>query len=192
MESLAAQVSSALEDGDLIVLRCGGGVDINDARVASRRASAWLLSVSALPNLRVSRSATAGLGVVAVHRECALGVDVERANTERVFDGIAHTLLHPDEFDALFSEPLAHDALAHVWVRKEATLKAFGVGLAVSPTAIITGPYSEQWRTVTHAILGTALVQSIKAPDGFAVGVALLGAHSASIKGFVFDETIIA
>lgn len=186
-QDVAQAVERALASGELVILFCGGGDTIEGARSASRRASTWLHSVAAIPNGRLCRSATAGMGVVATHRECAIGIDVEHANLERVYDNIVGTLLHPEEFDDLFSTPIAHDALAHVWVRKEATLKAFGVGLAVSPTSIATGAFNETWRTVTHGILGTAMVRSLEAPDGFAVGVALLGTGRAHIRSFQYD-----
>ena len=185
--AMAHDIESALDDGDIVVLLCRAPDTIELARVASRRASTWLHGVTALPNGRLCRSATLGLGVVAVHRACAIGIDVERANTGRVYESIAGTLLHPVEFDELFSAPLARDALAHVWVRKEATLKAFGVGLAVTPTSIATGAYCANWREVTHGILGTAMVKSLDASDGFAIGVALLGTQSATVRSFAYE-----
>jgi phosphopantetheinyl transferase (holo-ACP synthase) len=185
--TMAREIEVALDAGDVIVLLCRTSDTIASARLASRRASTWLHGVTALRNGRLCRSATAGMGVVAAHRTCAIGIDVERANTERVYEGIAGTLLHPIEFDDLFAAPLARDTLAHVWVRKEATLKAFGVGLAVAPTSIATGAYCADWRTVTHGILGTAMVKSLPAPDGFAISVALLGTKLATVRSFDFE-----
>jgi hypothetical protein len=185
---IAALVTTALVAGDVVLLYCRDSASLGEARQASRRASGWLRTLAAFPNLRLCRSATTGMGLVSAHLECAVGVDVEQTNCAQAFNDLVATLLHDNEFHDARGAPVGSDSLAHTWVRKEATLKAFGVGLAVPPNAIVTGGYSEQWRTVTHGILGTALVRSVPAPDGFVVGVALLGATPVAIRSFNYND----
>lgn len=171
---------SSLAAGDIVVLYCRSGPTIGEARDASRQAAAWLQGTAAFSSGRIGRSATPGLGVVAAHREFALGVDAEAVNSCHVSDDMSPLLLHPDE-RPLFRVPISADALTALWVRKEAVLKAFGVGLAVEPTTLCTGGYDERWRPVTHGVLGAAMVRSLEGPEGFALGVALLGTRSAPV-----------
>ncbi|WP_454832940.1 4'-phosphopantetheinyl transferase family protein [Pseudoxanthomonas wuyuanensis] len=71
---------------------------------------------------------------IAVCRHGPVGVDVEPCLRRRVMDEIAAQICHPDEAAemAAFSEEARTDALLGLWVRKEALLKAAGIGLARS------------------------------------------------------------
>ncbi|MFT4255935.1 MAG: 4'-phosphopantetheinyl transferase superfamily protein [Pseudoxanthomonas sp.] len=60
-----------------------------------------------------------------------LGVDVEPIARATALDEIATRICHPDEYTALPAPPPLRDAaLLRTWVRKEAFLKAAGIGLA--------------------------------------------------------------
>jgi len=66
---------------------------------------------------------------------CALGpvgIDVEAAFRAAELPGIASSVCHPSELESLatFAEPARSRALLALWVRKEALLKAEGIGLA--------------------------------------------------------------
>lgn len=69
---------------------------------------------------------------IAVCRHGPVGVDVEPRLRGRVMEEIAAQICHPDEAAKLvaFSEEARADALLGLWVRKEALLKAAGIGLA--------------------------------------------------------------
>jgi 4'-phosphopantetheinyl transferase len=72
---------------------------------------------------------------VAAFALCALGpvgVDVEASFRAAELPGIAGSVCHPSELQSLagFPEPAYSRALLALWVRKEALLKAEGVGLA--------------------------------------------------------------
>lgn len=72
---------------------------------------------------------------VAAFALCALGpvgVDVEASFRAAELPGIAASVCHPSELQSLagFPEPSRSRALLALWVRKEALLKAEGVGLA--------------------------------------------------------------
>lgn len=111
------------------------------------------------------------MGLVAAHLHCPLGVDVEALTGSLPLDRRA--TLHPQEQQDL---PLhASEAeLGAVWVRKEAVLKAFGVGLAVLPSAILTGGRDQCWRIVSHAGLGVASLRSLDPVPGFEMALAVL------------------
>jgi phosphopantetheinyl transferase (holo-ACP synthase) len=174
-------VRAALARGHIVVLCVRCEPSIEAAREASRRASAWIEGIAALAGCGLSRSATPGMAVVAAPASLRVGVDVEATSTLRALGDAPAQWLHPEE------RPLLQDqeawlpaAAAALWVRKEAVLKAFGVGLAVAPSAIAAGTYNEAWRTITHRIRATAVVRSVPAPaGGYALAVALLGLHPA-------------
>ncbi|MDR0182536.1 4'-phosphopantetheinyl transferase superfamily protein [Lysobacter sp. UC] len=72
---------------------------------------------------------------VAAFALCALGpvgIDVEAAFRASELPGIAASVCHPSELQALanLAEPVRSRALLALWVRKEALLKAEGIGLA--------------------------------------------------------------
>lgn len=85
-----------------------------------------------LPTATVRRPAYAslsragGLSVVALTDAGEVGVDLEPVGAAE-FDGFAAVALHPSEGDG---DP------TRAWVRKEAVLKAYGVGLRVDPADV--------------------------------------------------------
>ena len=82
------------------------------------------LVVLAGGQVSVSLTRTAGLVAVAVTGRPSVGVDVEHVSPQR-FDGVDEVACHDLESPADLTE------LARLWVRKEAVLKACGVGLEV-------------------------------------------------------------
>lgn len=76
-------------------------------------------------------SDSGALGALAVSREGALGVDIERVS-ERGHAALARRYFAPAEIAAFEALPEAEQAAAfyRVWTRKEAFLKAMGTGLA--------------------------------------------------------------
>ncbi len=81
-------------------------------------------------------------------------------------------------------DSLAADMLLSLWVRKEAVLKACGVGLAVSPSAICTGPFDASWLTIGRSILGPAAVRSLVCPLGFVAAIAIGGDRLPKVNAF--------
>lgn len=67
-----------------------------------------------------------------------LGVDIERAPAEICLDDLIANVCHEDEAHAMHALPPDQRELAllQLWTRKEALLKAFGVGLTVPPHSI--------------------------------------------------------
>jgi len=83
-------------------------------------------------DVQTSLSHADGAVAVAVARGGPVGVDMEAAARAAQMEEIADAVLHPVEQAALAAcpGPLRAEALLALWVRKEALLKAAGIGLA--------------------------------------------------------------
>lgn len=79
-----------------------------------------------------SLSHAPGVAAFAFAREGAVGVDVEACARVAVMDEIAGQVAHPEEQVMLARLPAVarQQGLLELWVRKEAFLKAVGIGLA--------------------------------------------------------------
>lgn len=123
------------------------------------------------PSLHFSLSRTATLVALAVTRSGPVGVDVERRGATS-FDGFAEVALHPDERT---TGPASVDGLT-AWVRKEAALKALGVGLRTDPTSIRTPPVDRACVVVAgHPVVSVVDVDPGPQVGVHAVAVALVG-----------------
>ena len=78
-----------------------------------------------------SLSHAEGLAVVAVSCSSGIGVDVEAMRTFEDADGLARRFLSPPEHETVArADPVDRDRVfLQAWTRKEAVLKAVGVGL---------------------------------------------------------------
>jgi 4'-phosphopantetheinyl transferase len=125
------------------------------------------------PALHLSLSRTPDLVALAVSRSGPVGVDVERRQAAS-FDGFAEVALHPGE-RATGAVAASPDS-AVAWVRKEAALKALGVGLRVDPASMRT-PTEGQAGEVVAGLPPVTVVDVRPEPDpaGHAVAVALVG-----------------
>ncbi len=88
--------------------------------------------------LRFNVAASGDLALVAVCREAEVGIDVERIRDDLDITPLAERSLSPTERTAL-AAVVADDrarTFFHAWVRKEAYLKAKGVGLSVALDAV--------------------------------------------------------
>ncbi len=127
------------------------------------------------PDLHLSLSRTSSLVVVAATRRGPVGVDVERVDGV-AFEGFAEVALHPDERRGPDAggpglQPSVADAVA--WVRKEAALKALGVGLRVDPASVTT-PTTGAPHTVVPS-WPAVVVHDVGSPvDGHVCAVALV------------------
>ncbi|MDR3068463.1 MAG: 4'-phosphopantetheinyl transferase superfamily protein [Cellulomonas sp.] len=90
-----------------------------------------------VPEVHLSASHAGDLVVVAVTGAGPVGVDVERVGAA-TFDGFAPAVLTSRERLALTAVPVADQArwCARIWTRKEALLKALGLGLTVDPSQV--------------------------------------------------------
>ena len=82
--------------------------------------------------LHTSLSHADGFVAVAISGQGVVGIDVELATRAADMPAIADHVWHPDEAKALAAlpQPEQATALLRLWVRKEALLKAAGIGLS--------------------------------------------------------------
>ena len=85
-----------------------------------------------------SLSHSGGQVAIAIARTQCIGIDVERSPPRLGVQDLLKVVCTGNEAAALQSLPLhlRDDAMLALWTRKEALLKAFGVGLLVSPSSI--------------------------------------------------------
>jgi 4'-phosphopantetheinyl transferase len=77
-------------------------------------------------------SHTSGVAILAVARDTPVGVDIERIRPVTELDDLMARFLSPRERDEISRVPAAErlDAFYRCWTRKEAILKAAGIGLS--------------------------------------------------------------
>ena len=108
-----------------------------------------------------------------------VGVDIERADRASVMPEIAPRVTHPTEVGALEDLPAADRGrrLLELWVRKEALLKAAGVGMAremetfVAPAdePVVLSPPEPQMTQLQMLDIGKEWVGAVAAPPGMSV-----------------------
>lgn len=129
------------------------------------------------PGLDVNVAHSGGLVAVAVTRMGAVGVDVERMEEDRATPDIAARFFAPEETAALAGLPPGARGVAffETWTRKEAFLKATGLGITrgLASFAVTVGepaglrrvdrgPPSERW-----------WMADLEVPEGYRGAVAL-------------------
>ena len=126
--------------------------------------------------LHVSLARSGELALVAVAAGTEVGVDLERVVPAPPSAVVSH-LLSDDEAEAL-RELAASErdvAFARAWVRKEAALKAAGVGLAVEPPLVEVGVEASLPRRVAVPGHGTVVVADLEVVPDHAAAVAVSG-----------------
>lgn len=117
-----------------------------------------------------------GMGMIAVTRGREVGCDIERIDPEFGSENIPERFFSPAEVAALRALPLAQqcDAFFRCWTRKEAFIKACGMGvsLALDSFDVSLGP--DQPAALLRGADGWSL-QAVDAPEGFAAAVAARG-----------------
>jgi 4'-phosphopantetheinyl transferase len=128
----------------------------------------------AMSNWHTSLSHTDGYMALAVTAAGPVGIDIERAARADELPEIAELVCHPTEFGFIASQPSSGQRLLELWVRKEALLKAAGVGLARAMTGFPAPlgqvlPLSVRPGDSTQLQLleaGSACVAALAAPPG--------------------------
>jgi 4'-phosphopantetheinyl transferase len=127
--------------------------------------------------LRAGLAHTAGIALVAVASGREVGVDVERLRAGRDSWSLTAHALTDAERRALRAAPPSRraDAFTSIWTRKEAILKAAGVGLSVDPRFVGLdgqavssvppdfGPASD-WTVVDLPLPGYAAALALRGP----------------------------
>lgn len=147
------------------------------------------------PDLHVSVATAGGVGAAAVSVDGPVGIDVE-ALTGTAFAGFPDVALHPRERAGPAAASPA--GRARTWVRKEAVLKAAGVGLLVEPSSVVVSapdapPVLEEWprrppRVTVEAYLplpdpAAVHLLDLEAPTGYAAAVAVVSRSAGPAAG---------
>lgn len=122
------------------------------------------------PGLHLSLSRTGSVVALALSRSGPVGIDVEQVDGAQ-FEGFGDVALHAHERAATDGDPSDAASDAASWVRKEAALKALGVGLRVDPTTFVT-PRAGVLSEVVPG-MPCLTVMDVDAPTGCVAAVAL-------------------
>jgi 4'-phosphopantetheinyl transferase len=135
--------------------------------------------------IEVSLARAGPVALVAISTEREVGVDVEEVRPAPPSAVLRH-LLTDHESCALEAQPAAERQLsfARAWVRKEAALKAVGVGLAVEPCLVEVGIEPESQGVVAVPEKGVVTLRDLHV-DRCVAAVAARGAASFSVRRFV-------
>lgn len=133
------------------------------------------------PDLRFSVSHAGSFGLLAFSKSAEVGCDIEVTQLVDDFEAMEALVLHPVERQALAAlpKPARDDAFLRYWVRKEAVLKATGLGFSADPTRILVsqnqctvaitaldgGPI-EQTFTLHDSPLATDYQAALASPQG--------------------------
>ena len=87
-------------------------------------------------SLRFNLSHSADLALIGITTDTRIGVDLEYIRPQPEYFEIARSFFSATEVDELngLPSPLQTEAFFNCWTRKEACLKAHGMGLAIPPT----------------------------------------------------------
>lgn len=117
------------------------------------------------------------VAVVAVGRFVDIGVDIEVRKPQRDLFGVARSVFSGAEIAEL--SVLTGDALVagfyNCWTRKEAYLKAIGVGLTLAPSSVTVGTSSDPRFVSAAGWNGSCQVATIARDDRATVSLAVAG-----------------
>lgn len=115
------------------------------------------------PDCHFSLSHSGDVGLLAIDTTRPVGVDVEVRRPLPELDGLARAHFTADECRALREAPSADErlnAFLRIWTRKEAGLKAVGIGLLVDARSMDTGrPGTREDAWLRHPEHGTRRLQ---------------------------------
>jgi 4'-phosphopantetheinyl transferase len=123
--------------------------------------------------------------LIALCRDRALGIDVERIESRHAEPGAMKIAFCDDETRAIAALPeeLRTAAFFHVWVTREAVIKAIGAGFSmpVENIAVCVDPRLPPAVLATHASLPAFWVQPIPVAPGHVAALAVVGAEPATV-----------
>lgn len=125
--------------------------------------------------LRFNLSHSENLAAIAIGRQDAIGIDIERLTPPADIRLLARQVFTEDECRALDALPDHALALPFLtgWTRKEAVLKALGVGLMLDPRRITVG-LSAGRRQIHHRLhAGTIEVKTVAEVDDAVLSLAI-------------------
>lgn len=127
--------------------------------------------VAGAPRCEFSLSHSADLALIALAEEREIGVDIECLRALPDLDALARQCLAADELRALEALPAADRPFSFLqsWTRKEACLKALGLGLQIEPASFSAGRATDaaQACIATPSGMCSVHVQSLESADGW-------------------------
>ncbi len=140
------------------------------------------LGAPRLAGMQASTSLSHGGEAVAMAycRELPVGVDIEPLANVRLLDGLAATVCHPREM-AHWQGLASTDSgryLLELWTRKEALLKAAGIGLAHDMNRFRVGPGALALHELQPGLAGIASTQLLPVHADYLVALAADPAQS--------------
>lgn len=117
--------------------------------------------------------ARAGSAVAVACGTAPIGVDLERTDDTRL-DDLDAVVVAPGE-----QEPATTTERARLWVRKEAVLKALGVGLTWDPRRVRVAPCGDVW--LDGRLRADAHLSDLDGPVGYALALCVLSAAAPAI-----------
>ncbi|MBW4049147.1 MAG: 4'-phosphopantetheinyl transferase superfamily protein [Proteobacteria bacterium] len=142
---------------------------------------------ASLPTFNLSHSKDWAL--VAVSAGVEVGVDIEAVRPDLPGVDLAAAVLTDGEKAELGACPTLNHPTAFVgcWARKEACLKALGIGLGLEPRALYVGVHAQRCcvRAPGEGAAGHVDVAPLPAPPGFAAALAALDGFA---EVYMFDD----
>ena len=125
------------------------------------------------------------LALCAVTRAGEVGVDVESIRDDLDLDGIAALFFSVAERQLLSDSSDTANAFARIWVRKEACVKASGVGIGGDLTGFSVGLAESSHVPDADGVRGGGwTVRELAVGEGFAAAVATRSSLSLTLLGF--------
>lgn len=130
-----------------------------------------LVGIAAAPDFNVSHSDDVVL--IAISRAGRVGVDIEAVRPMEDLEGLAGQMMHPVEWELFIglSEDQRAARFFQLWTRKEALLKASGVGLSLDPRSVLVGLAAADQDISCMVGSTPSILRTIAAPDGFAAAI---------------------
>ena len=126
---------------------------------------------------------------VAVTSAAPVGIDVERVAPRSADKEIVAGCLTPYETDALQTLPTARRwrGFLTLWTRKEAALKAYGLGLGISPSAVEVSPAGVPPRLLRWPLATppeSVRLHALRPGDGYVASLAVVDRTPPSVLEF--------
>jgi 4'-phosphopantetheinyl transferase len=132
--------------------------------------------------LQFNMSHSGDKAIIALTRDCAIGVDVERVRFMTDMQQIAERFFCPEEAAEILSFPDCQRAFFFCWTRKEAFIKAIGDGLSVPLDSFRVTVRADSPERLVHPGSETGAVESwtlrgLSLGEGYEGAVAYAGSN---------------
>jgi 4'-phosphopantetheinyl transferase len=144
-------------------------------------------------NLRFNLSHSADLALLAVVKDCEVGVDIEEVREVNDLEHLMQRYFHPTEADDVMSAKADRNAaFFKCWTAKEAVLKAFGSGITEAldhfrvPPCETTGGWVDVSAMPKFVEASACWIERLAPCDNYEAAIAFLG-PARRVRGLVFE-----